>query len=104
VKAFWIKHAEWSQATFGLDAERGPAGPLKHLAKEVSEALDHPRDLMEYVDCVFLAFDATRRAGFTYDELASALWTKLEINKSRKWPKPTHSDEPVEHDRTGEHP
>ena len=24
--------AEWSQATFGLDSERGPVGPLKHLA------------------------------------------------------------------------
>ena len=43
--------AEWSQATFGTDAERGPIGPLKHLAKEVQEALEHLDDHMEYVDC-----------------------------------------------------
>jgi hypothetical protein len=96
---FWKAQAEWSQRTFGTDAERGPAGPLKHLAKEAAEALDKPKDLMEFVDCLFLVCDATRRAGFTVDQLIFAAWEKLEINKRRQWQKPT-SDEPVEHVRT----
>jgi dATP/dGTP diphosphohydrolase len=105
--AFWAAQSEWSQATFGTDQERGPIGALKHLAKEVQEALDSEKDgkldLMELVDCLFLTFDSTRRAGFSYDQLLSKAWEKLRINKARKWSKPT-SDEPVEHDRSGEAP
>lgn len=95
---FWDAHAEWSQATFGTDAERGPAGPLKHLIKEANEALAHPTDLEEYADCLFLVFDAARRAGFTFEQLREAVCVKLKVNKARTWPKPT-SNEPVEHVR-----
>ena len=95
---FWDMLSEWSQATFGTDAERGPVGPLKHLAKEVQECLADPSDLEEYADCLFLVFDATRRAGFTFDQLVEAVFAKLAKNKRREWPRPT-SDEPVEHVR-----
>ena len=94
--AFWHDLADWSQATFGDDKTRGPVGPLKHLAKEVREALADPTDKMEYVDCLFPVFDAARRAGLTYGELLGLSWKKLAINKARQWPKPS-SDEPVEH-------
>lgn len=100
LEEFWDAHAEWSQATFGSDQERGPAGPLKHLAKEVNEALANPTDIEEYADCLFLIFDATRRAGFTYEDLRIAVNEKLKVNKARKWQKPTNADEPVEHVRT----
>lgn len=102
LRAFWQSQAAWSEATFGTTAERGPLGPLKHLAKEVQEVIADPTDVTEFADCVFLVFDAARRAGFTYDELVAAAWTKLEINKARKWQVPTKGDEAVEHDRTGE--
>jgi hypothetical protein len=45
---FGPAQAEWSQATFGPDNERGPIGPLKHLAKEVAEVMQDPTDLMEF--------------------------------------------------------
>lgn len=93
--------AEWSQATFGTDAERGPIGPLKHLAKEVQEALANIEDPMEYVDCFFLVLDASRRAKIPANRLLELAFEKLEINKARKWSKPT-SDDPIEHDRSGE--
>jgi hypothetical protein len=99
--AFAAEQAEWSQATFGADSERGPRGPLLHLAKEVQEALEHPTDPMEYVDCLFLTLDASRRAGFPAPRLLELAFEKLEINKRRKWNKPT-SDNPVEHDRSNE--
>lgn len=111
---FWLQQAEWSQATFGSDSERGPMGPLKHLAREVLEellgidrskvteilALAKPpsRDPVEYADLQFLTFDAARRAGLTYEALLSNCWSKLAINKAREWQAPT-SDEPVEHVR-----
>lgn len=99
LEEFWRAHSEWSQATFGTDAERGPRGPLKHLLKEAQEALDDPGDVIEIIDCLFLVFDAARRAGLAYQMMVDLAFHKLEINKARKWPTPT-SDEPVEHDRT----
>lgn len=93
---FWYELSVWSQKTFGSDKVRGSTGPLKHLAKEINEVLAKPDDLEEYADLLFLVFDATRRAGFTYKLLVEAARDKLEINKKRKWPTPT-SDEPVEH-------
>ena len=90
--------AEWSQATFGLDTERGPQGPLKHLAKEVQECLADPTDRMEYADLLFLVLDASRRANIPASELLDSCFEKLEINKARTWSKPS-SDEPVEHVR-----
>lgn len=96
---FWRAHSEWSQTTFGTDAERGPTGPLKHLAKEVGEVLDNPKDLTEHADCLLLLCDAARRSGFTCDQLLAAAWAKLEVNKARKWSVPTKGDEAVEHVR-----
>jgi hypothetical protein len=117
---FWDALAVWSQATFRTDQEQGPQGPLKHLAKEVKEALAEcekcvefasktysfvpgqfpgsPELLKECADTLFLVFDITRRAGFTFDQLRVAVNQKLKINMQRRWDKPT-SDEPVEHIR-----
>lgn len=100
--AFWKALEEWSTATFGTAQERGPVGPLKHLAKEVNECLAAPGDLEEYADLLFLVFDAARRAGFSYIDLETAAWQKLAKNERRTWPKPT-SDEPVEHVRESQH-
>jgi ParB family chromosome partitioning protein len=92
----WYQEAEWSQKTFGPDLERGPVGPLKHLAKEVQETIYSLHDLSEYADMQLLLFDATRRAGYGIRDLYQACEAKIKVNKSRKWPKST-SDEPVEH-------
>lgn len=98
LECFWNEHAEWSQQTFGSDQERGPVGPLNHLAKEVQEALESPHDLNEYADLLLLTFDATRRAGFSHSSLVSAAWNKLERNRQREWQKP-NADGSVEHVR-----
>lgn len=143
---FWKDQAIWSQATFGTDEERGPVGPLKHLALEVLIELlgfdrqdfeewegiykpekytvdkmsvearekakagytdgekvefrnpDSMRLLYEFADLQFLIVDACRRAGFTPTMLLGACFTKLAINRARKWPRPT-PDQPVEHIR-----
>jgi hypothetical protein len=101
VHQFFAAQGEWSQATFGLDSERGCIGPLKHLEKEAREAYtetDREKRHMEIVDCFFLTCDSARRDGMSFDDLLALAWKKLEINKARQWSKPT-SDEPVEHVR-----
>lgn len=92
------QQAHWSRETFGSDAERGPIGPLKHLAKEAVEAQQNPTDPSEYADCLILTLDASRRAGIGAVALLRHAIAKMAVNKSRAWPKPT-SDEPVEHVR-----
>lgn len=119
--------AEWSQATFGTDAERGPVGALRHLAKEAKETEEAVRSLQnnraaswanetakakfievrekevreEFADCLLLLLDASRRARISPLELIRAAAAKMVKNKSRQWSKPT-TDEPVEHVRDGE--
>lgn len=97
-RALAADQAEWSQATFGTDSERGPMGVLRHLEKESREAQECPGDLEEYADCLLLILDAARRAGFGPMALVLAAQNKMAVNKAREWPTPT-SDEPVEHVR-----
>jgi hypothetical protein len=98
LERFWTEHADWSQKTFGSDIERGPEGPLKHLALEVQECMASPGDLEEYADLILLAFDACRRAGFDYSDLVLACYRKLEKNRVRRWQKAAPG-EPTEHVR-----
>ena len=98
--------AEWSNETFGDEMVRGPIGPLKHLEREAREAVEafKPQSskrgefLTELADCLILVLDSTRRGGMPLSLLLEAAELKMDINKSREWPKPT-SDEPVEHIR-----
>ena len=108
LKQFWNEHAEWSQATFGTDAERGPIGPAKHLQKEVNEVLEHLEGetkpdngalLEEYADCLFLLFDSVRRAGFDLNQLTGMAFWKLEKNKTRIWKRNADPNVPIEHTR-----
>lgn len=96
---FFERHAVWSQATFGKDTNRGSIGALKHLEKEAREAQANPTDREEYADCVFLVFDAARRAGMSYDDLFDEVEKKFVKNKKRVWQTPTSPDQPIEHVR-----
>lgn len=72
---FFNEQAEWSQKEFGSDQEKGPVGALRHLAKEVGEAIvetDQDRRLVEMADMIFLIFDSHRRAGGTFGDLDAA--------------------------------
>jgi hypothetical protein len=90
--------SQWSQATFGTDAERGPLGALRHLEKEARETQEAPQDSEEYADCFLLILDAARRAGISPLQLIEAAQRKMVINRARTWPKPV-DDNPVEHVR-----
>lgn len=87
------QHAEWSDRQFG---NVGPIGPLKHLSKEAIEAAEAPDDISEFADIIMLVWDATRRAGFSDEQLAEAVAEKLERNKRRSWGSVTDG-EPCHH-------
>jgi len=94
-------HSEWSQATFGTDAERGPLGALRHLEKEARECqtAKTPEELLEELaDCLLLYFDSSRRAGFAPMQLVRAAQAKMVKNRARKWSKPVDG-QPCEHVR-----
>lgn len=91
-------HGQWSEATFGTSEMRGPLGPLRHLQKEVQEAIDAPYDASEYADLLLLVLDASRRAGLSGLGLVAQAFAKLDANKLRDWPV-GEPDQPVEHVR-----
>jgi hypothetical protein len=94
----------WADVTFGTVEERGPIGPLRHLAIEVEEAAkkfeagDLEGGLVELADCQMIFWDAIRRARVVDPVLLAACYQKLEVVKQRAYPKPA-GDEPVEHIR-----
>lgn len=79
------QQAKWSQATFGSDRQKGPIGCLKHLEKEAVEAQKTPYDASEYADCLLLLLDASRRAGFSIDDLLGAAHRKQATNALRDY-------------------
>lgn len=95
---------EWSEQTFGPASERGPVGPLNHLAKEALEAAaeygigTQEDGLVEMADCLIILLDATWRAGVEFHDLVTMATIKMGENKTRRWNK-TSGDEPVEHVR-----
>jgi predicted house-cleaning noncanonical NTP pyrophosphatase (MazG superfamily) len=60
---------------------------LKKLQSETLEAIEDPKDVYEYADCLLCIFGAAYKAGFSYEELKLASETKLYVNKNRKWEK-----------------
>lgn len=66
------------------------AGSIEHLKKlkyEADEAIQAPKDIIEYSDCLLALFSAAYKAGFSYNQLIEASKSKFEILKSRKWEK-----------------
>lgn len=123
IEDFFRAQRAWSAKTFGPGYRRGPIGPLKHLAKEVNEAIEQAElarrlnaemDLVgegkavarlhkEIADLQFLAWDAAWRSGMSAGQLAETCWKKLKENQERVWPPIPEGDgpldEPVEHCR-----
>lgn len=104
-ETLWYSLALWSRSTFGNDEVRGPVGPLKHLLKEVNEAISAASEgereelHVEIADCFMITLDAARRSGLTADGLLAQAWAKFAVNLEREWPDPMSATEPVEHVR-----
>jgi hypothetical protein len=100
--ALCVDQNDWSQTQFGTPEAKGPVGPLRHMEKEVREAIENPSDASEYADILILWLDATWRAGFTMEQVIQAAHEKMKVNRERNWPKIIDPNAAVEHDRSGE--
>ena len=90
---------EWSARTFGPGART--AGVVDHIRKELREIESSPADLSEWIDVVILALDGAWRAGYTPEEVITALLAKQAKNERRDWPdwRTMPTDKAIEHIR-----
>jgi len=94
----WMeRHIWWSMQTFGKG--RRTHGLCAHIATELEEIKDNPTDIMEWIDVIILALDGAWRAGYTAEEVVSALQKKQEVNFLRKYPVPESEDMPSFHEK-----
>ena len=95
LKTYIEKQMAWSKKTFGPGMRT--EGILKHIAHESDEIRKKPGDLLEWIDVMILALDGAWRAGYSAQEIMTALLYKQTVNFSRSWPPPGPEDQPNEH-------
>lgn len=97
--AHLCRQKEWSLRTFG-PGDRA-AGVVAHIRKELVEIEANPRDLIEWIDVVLLAFDGAWRAGYSPEQIAEALEQKQAKNETRRYPdwRTLPQSAPIEHIR-----
>ena len=91
-----------SKRNFGPDTgDARLLGVVKHIEKELGEIRQEPRDITEWIDVIILGFDGAWRAGYTPEQIVSALIAKQTLNESRQWPdwRTAPAGEPIEHVR-----
>lgn len=81
---FLRKKNLWSVETFG--PSKGVVGVIKHIESELEEIKALPTDLYEWIDVILLAFDGAFRAGYTAEQVVTALIEKQAKNTRRQWP------------------
>ncbi len=96
LRGYIDRHIAWSLGTFGDGMKTG--GVCKHIEKELNEIRQAPNDLVEWIDVIILALDGAWRAGYTADEIISALFEKQSVNMAREWIL-APDGEPTEHKR-----
>lgn len=94
----------WSREAFGPG--KRTKGVLDHIRKELKEIEAAPDDLDEWIDVIILATDGAWRAGYTAEQIATALFNKQTKNVNRTWPdwRTRSEDEAIEHDRSVDAP
>lgn len=99
LKKHLFRQIGFSFTTFGPNARLN--GVLDHISKEIEEIKQQPNDLEEWVDLIILAFDGAWRAGYSPDEIATAIEAKQTKNEGRSWPdwRTMSEDEAIEHHR-----
>lgn len=81
---FMKEKNDWSTQTFGPG--RRTKGVIAHLRSELTEIEANPGDVVEWCDVILLAMDGAYRAGFTPNDVITALIEKQAKNTRRQWP------------------
>lgn len=93
------RQRDFSERTFGPGTRA--KGVVDHIRKELLEIEEKPDDLTEWIDVTILALDGAWRAGYTPDQIISALVAKQAKNEARKWPdwRTASPDEAICHEK-----
>jgi hypothetical protein len=90
------KHIAWSLTTFG--AGDNTEGLCKHIEKELNEIRANPKDVIEWIDVIILAFDGCWRLGYSPQEIIERMNDKIELNRNRRWQVENfQTGKPIEH-------
>lgn len=89
------RQVNWSASTFGNGVRT--RGIAEHIRKELLEIEAAPHDVEEWVDVMILALDGAWRAGYSPEQIVSALESKQVKNFGRVYPFPISDDHPSEH-------
>lgn len=83
------EHLEFTTETFPLATS---LGALIHGHREIDEirwnienGIDNSVTKTEYADVLGCIFDSANREGISFDEIMWAFYTKVQVNKKRKW-------------------
>jgi len=81
---------KWQKETF---KEATPLSKIAHLAEELQELVadlksNNPERHLEFADCFLLLYGAAAADGMDYEDICTAIETKMAINKKRQWGKP----------------
>lgn len=58
---------------------------LLKLKQEADEAIEHPKDISEYADCLIALLSAVWKAGKPFSDLLEAAKRKADILELREW-------------------
>lgn len=75
------KIVKWRDEKGGSTLE----GTLEHLVEESKDLKENPYDPLSLADVGILWMSACQRAGFSMEEMAEAISSKMAINESRLW-------------------
>jgi hypothetical protein len=99
--SFVERQRNFSRYTFGPPSQVDRTeGILAHIAQEIEEIRQDPKDTEEWIDIVILALDGAWRSGATPEEVVNTLNKKFVKNKARKWPdwRTLSQNDPINHE------
>lgn len=77
---------EWSNRTFGENSSI--EGLCAHLLEEMKHLTENPYSPEAHADVRILLHALERKAGYTVNDIYTAINAKMKINEARKWQEP----------------
>lgn len=90
IQTFMEEITAWADKTFPDQPVLGKLSHLRDEVKELQSAVDNgdPQDMAdELADCWILLLNISKKIGYTEQGIATAIRTKMAINRNRIWGK-----------------
>lgn len=103
IKEQFEEITKWQGETFPKATSLSMMAHLFEEVKEYNDALYDQLDdrELELADCLLLLFGCAAKDGMSYEDICSAIKSKMDINRGRTWGKP-NANGVVNHVKDGE--